>query len=194
MNGEIVELVLGVQHEDRDVLAMHGALLGHAGQPPPTLQRWHRAALEPKPPAPHEHDALRTRAHLPRRVPRDRSAHREADHRHRLLRPEDRIETRHQSRSHRRSGRGLRLVGFAVTGKIGHEQHEVARQILDVADPVHPGAAAAMEQHERLTLAPHPPHHLPGIVRRAAANAGALDRGHERFDRLHRRFDLSHAS
>ena len=58
------------------------------------------------------------------------------------------------------------VAEFAETGQIRRDHRELPRQRLHVADPVHPRAVAAMQQHQRRSAAPAAPRHRALAARR----------------------------
>lgn len=50
-----------------------------------------------------------------------------------------------------------KVVGGTEARQVRHQHPVVAGKALDVADPVHPGPMAAMQQHQGLALAPFAP-------------------------------------
>ena len=79
-------------------------------------------------------------------------------------------------RSARRRSAARGLAGFARARDVRHDQHEIARQRLDVAHPVQPASGAAVQQHQRVpapqmrqTTSPAP----FGVVRRVLARSSA---------------------
>ena len=145
------------------------------------LQRLHRAARRPGAGGADQHQDLGARAGVPDHIAGDQPTHGESRDRKARLRPDDgspRPAANVAPMLSAEIGAGG-VAGFAGSRKVRNQQHEIARQRLDVAHPMHPAAGAAMQQNQRRAVAPYPPHHLAGPIGGGAARARAIERGDE---------------
>jgi hypothetical protein len=184
VQGERVDGRGVAQHEDLEVRAVHLHALCLGFDPAPALEERERGAGQAEASGAHEDKppgAVGTEA---RKVPSDDAAEREAHDCDRIVAGKDLVEPRRK-----RLGQACRIArvgrqgGVAVARHVGHGDAAGAREEGDVADPVRPGAVAAVQEQERRAGPPAPAHD----VALAAGRLDALRRAFEARDDRGRR-------
>src|SRR5207249_3927810 len=108
-----------------------------------------------------EHQAARTWAAVLRDIAGDQPAHREAGNRKAGIRPDDGCQAFGQRRADAPGrDRLVRIAGLPRAWNIRGDNHEIARQVLDVAQPMQPASSTAVQKHQRAAAAPDTPNDL----------------------------------
>ncbi len=176
---EVVDVGGVGDHQDRQVLAVHRVLVGGIGQVAPGLEL-ERAPAGADAARADEGEGLEPVAQEHRRRAADDAAEGEADEMEALVLRDQPAQPVGADAGDRPAVIGLGRQGrIAEARQVGRQHRVVARQRLDVADPVRPGAEAAVEQHQRRPRTPAVPDHPAVAAGRRQALGPALDRGDE---------------
>ena len=165
-----------VDHQDAEIDAVRFALRVIGRQPPPGSHRRHHAAPGGGADRADQHQAGDALAGELCDITGNEPAHGEGGDSEWALLPKDRVDAGDQGGGNLlHVGRQFDARGFAGARNIRHQQHVVAREILDVAHPMHPASGAAMQQDERIAAAPDAPDQIAVTHRGGAAGRGVVE-------------------
>ena len=158
-----VALVLPVQHQRAQVVQQRALPGGIVAGQAPIAQSSGLAARHVVPGSPQQGDAPH-RATPHGKVRGDQTAERKTRHIHWLVAPDQRVERSDQRVGQRLDAGELRQLGVVKARHVRYPEFVLRGQRLDIAQPVHPAAVAAVQQHQRCARAEAAPAQLAAAV------------------------------